>query len=164
MESGQKPTIIEVLRQLPTPEPVPLVNRSFRRWISAMGDFVPSDLAECVLIQRDPRADSAMHVRFGYDGRAFRAAWRVNGARRRSTAPRAFKGSASMSPFVTVEARQFDFASGSGCCPPFGARYSFPRFPTNNGLDGAERPSMPRRSHGGGFCLASWYFNLTRTW
>ena len=130
-----------------------------------MGDFVPSDLVECVLIQRDPRADSAMHVRFGYDGRAFRAAWLVDGARRRSTAPRAFKGSASMSPFATVETRaSLTSPTAPGAGPPFGARYRFPRFPTNNGLDGAERPSMPRRSHGGGFCLASWYFNLTRTW
>ena len=73
--------------------------------LGAVGDIVLADLQQYILVKRDPKADSSMHVRFLYDEQTFRVTWRVNGAPLWSTALTPFKGLDSLSPFVTVEAR-----------------------------------------------------------
>lgn len=73
--------------------------------LGAVGDIVLADLEQYILVQRDPKADSSMHVRILYDEMTFRVTWRVNGAPLWSTALTPFKGSDSLSPFVTAEAR-----------------------------------------------------------
>jgi HK97 family phage major capsid protein len=73
--------------------------------LGTVGDIVLADLGQYLLIDRPPQVASSMHVRFVYDEMAFRFTYRVNGQPAWKSALTPYKGSNSLSPFVTLETR-----------------------------------------------------------
>lgn len=74
--------------------------------IGDVGDIMYLDLSEYVLIDKGGmQSAESMHVRFLNDEMAFRLVYRVNGHPKWKTIPTPFKGSASVAPFVTLDAR-----------------------------------------------------------
>ncbi len=70
------------------------------------GDIVLADFSQYVLIEKGGvAADTSIHVRFLYDEQAFRFITRNNGAPKWKTALTPYKGSNSVSPFITLAAR-----------------------------------------------------------
>jgi len=71
-----------------------------------LGDVILADLSEYLLIEKGgiDRA-SSIHVYFDTDETAFRWVWRVNGQPRWSAPVTPFKGTPTVSPFVTLAAR-----------------------------------------------------------
>jgi len=71
-----------------------------------LGDITFLDLTEYQLIRKGgTQKDVSMHVRFLYDESAFRWIWRVNGAPKWKAPLTPYKGSSTLSPFVTLAAR-----------------------------------------------------------
>lgn len=71
-----------------------------------VGDIAFLDLTEYKLITKGGiQQDDSIHVRFLYNERTFRWVTRVNGAPKWSAALTPYKGSATLSPFVTLDAR-----------------------------------------------------------
>lgn len=71
-----------------------------------LGDVILADLKEYLLITKGGIQEaSSIHVYFDTDETAFRWVWRVNGAPRWTSAITPFKGTPTISPFVTLAAR-----------------------------------------------------------
>lgn len=71
-----------------------------------VGDIVLADLSQYMTISKGGiKEASSIHVYFDTDETAFRWVWRINGQPYWSTAVTPFKGSATLSPFVTLAAR-----------------------------------------------------------
>jgi len=73
--------------------------------LGTVGDIVLADLSQYLLIDKPMQSASSMHVRFIYDEQTFRVVYRVNGQPTWSAALTPFKGSNSVSPFVTLATR-----------------------------------------------------------
>lgn len=70
-----------------------------------VGDLIFADLGEYLLAEKSMQASESMHVRFLYDEQAYRLTWRLDGQPAWHSALTPFKGSDTVSPFVTLEAR-----------------------------------------------------------
>jgi HK97 family phage major capsid protein len=70
------------------------------------GDIIAADMAEYMIIDKGGiETAESMHVRFLYGENVFRFLWRVNGAPTWKLALTPYKGSATVSPFVTLAVR-----------------------------------------------------------
>lgn len=70
------------------------------------GDFMLADLSQYLLIDKGGiAADMSIHVRFIYDESTFRFVYRVNGQPIWNAALTPFKGTNTVSPFISLEAR-----------------------------------------------------------
>jgi HK97 family phage major capsid protein len=70
------------------------------------GDIVLADMSQYLLIDKGGvKADSSMHVRFLYDEQCMRFTYRVNGMPLWDSPLTPFKGSSTLSPFITLDAR-----------------------------------------------------------
>lgn len=84
----------------------PLVRLEQCESIGAKGDIYNLDLSEYMLIDKeDMQQDSSIHVRFLYDEMTLRFIYRNNGAPLWNKAMTPAKGSNTVSPFVTLDAR-----------------------------------------------------------
>lgn len=75
--------------------------------VGTAGDLILANMGQYVYIEKDNegmRFDQSMHVRFLYDEMAFRWVYRINGQPIVRTALTPFKGSNTLSPWVTVAA------------------------------------------------------------
>lgn len=69
------------------------------------GDLALCDLNEYLVIDRAAESASSIHVRFDYGETAFRFVYRVDGLPAQKTALTPYKGTATTSPFITLQAR-----------------------------------------------------------
>lgn len=69
------------------------------------GDLVLCDLGEYLMIDRAMQGTSSIHVRFAYDETAFRFIYRCDGQPAQKTALTPYKGTATTSPFIALQAR-----------------------------------------------------------
>lgn len=70
------------------------------------GDIIFADFNEYLLIDKGaPKSDTSIHVRFIYDEMAFRVVYRVNGQSVWKSALTPYKGSNTISPFITLAER-----------------------------------------------------------
>lgn len=70
------------------------------------GDVIFADMSQYVMIERDGlNASSSIHVKFVYDEQTFKFTLRNNGQPIWTSAKTPYKGSATVSPFVTLIAR-----------------------------------------------------------
>jgi len=83
----------------------PVVPVEYAETLGDKGDILLADFSQYVLIEKGLRSDSSIHVRFLNDEQTFRIIYRVNGQPIWSKALTPFKGSATQSPFVTLDAR-----------------------------------------------------------
>jgi HK97 family phage major capsid protein len=74
--------------------------------LGATGDIILGDLSQYIGIDKGGiQAASSVHVRFLYDEQVFRFTYRVNGAPSWNTALTPYKGTNTLSPFVTLANR-----------------------------------------------------------
>ncbi len=74
--------------------------------IGGVGDIILGDLSQYLLIDKGGiNTASSIHVRFLYDESVFRFIYRVDGQPIWNKPVTPFKGSNSLSPFVTLAAR-----------------------------------------------------------
>lgn len=74
--------------------------------IGDVGDIVLADLSEYLLIRKGAlETAESIHVRFLYGENTFRFTYRINGAPAWKTALTPYKGSNTLSPFITLAAR-----------------------------------------------------------
>lgn len=84
----------------------PVIDVEYAATIGDLGDIVLADLSKYRLIRKGGvEQASSMHVRFTQGEQAFRATYRVDGQAVPRSAVTPFKGSATRSPFITLEAR-----------------------------------------------------------
>jgi HK97 family phage major capsid protein len=84
----------------------PVIPVEFCATVGDVGDIIAADLSQYVLITKGgPQMASSMHVRFVYDEMAFRFTYRADGQPAWHSAITPFKGSNTLSPFVTLAAR-----------------------------------------------------------
>ena len=71
-----------------------------------VGDIILCDLSDYLIIDKGGvKSDVSIHVRFLYDESTYRFTYRVNGQPLRATPVTPFKGTNTLSPFVTLAAR-----------------------------------------------------------
>ncbi|MFC5528478.1 phage major capsid protein [Cohnella yongneupensis] len=71
-----------------------------------VGDIILGDLSQYVMIDKGSiKSDVSVHVRFVYDEQVFKFVYRADGQPVRNKALTPFKGSNTLSPFVTLAAR-----------------------------------------------------------
>lgn len=74
--------------------------------LGSVGDIILADLSQYVMIDKGAiKADVSVHVRFIYDEQAFKFVYRVDGQPVWQDVLTPFKGSNTVSPFVTLQAR-----------------------------------------------------------
>ena len=74
--------------------------------LGTKGDIFLADLSEYLLIRKGAlETAESIHVRFLYGENTFRFTYRINGAPAWKTVLTPYKGSATQSPFITVETR-----------------------------------------------------------
>ena len=74
--------------------------------LGSVGDIILADMSQYILINKGGITPAtSVHVRFLYDEQAFRFTYRVNGMPAWDSALTPFKGSNTLSPFVTLAAR-----------------------------------------------------------
>jgi len=84
----------------------PLVPTEFNSQLGDKGDIVLMDLDQYVMIDKGQvKQDVSMHVRFIYDEQTFRFVLRVDGQPIWEAPLTPFKGSDTLSPFVTLDER-----------------------------------------------------------
>ena len=69
------------------------------------GDIIFADLSQYLLINKAPNFSQSIHVKFLTDELCFRFTYRTNGQPIWKSAITPYKGSASISPFITLQAR-----------------------------------------------------------
>lgn len=69
------------------------------------GDIILADMSQYLLIDKPPRTDTSMHVRFVYDELAFRFVYRVNGQPLWKSELTPANGTNTVSPFITLATR-----------------------------------------------------------
>jgi HK97 family phage major capsid protein len=82
----------------------PVVETEYNATLGTEGDFMLVDMTQYLFIQKLLQTASSMHVAFATDEQAFRVTWRVDGKPAWVAALTPFKGSATLSPFITVAA------------------------------------------------------------
>lgn len=84
----------------------PVIPVEFCATVGDLGDIILADMSQYYLARKGGiRADTSIHVKFTTDEQAFRFIMRVDGQPAWSSAITPFKGSNTLSPFVTLEAR-----------------------------------------------------------
>lgn len=85
----------------------PVIVSEHAEALSAKGDIILADFTQYLWAEKSGgiKADSSMHVRFVYDEEAYRFIVRNDGQPWWSSALTPAKGTATLSPFVTLEAR-----------------------------------------------------------
>ena len=74
--------------------------------VGSLGDIMFADWSEYILIDKGPlETASSIHVRFQYDESVFRFVYRVDGQPTWNNELTPYKGSNTLSPFVTLAAR-----------------------------------------------------------
>jgi HK97 family phage major capsid protein len=73
--------------------------------LGTVGDIVLADFSQFVFIDKPAEAATSMHVRFIYDEQTFRLVYRCDGQPAWKSALMPYKGSNTVSPFVTLETR-----------------------------------------------------------
>ena len=74
--------------------------------LGTKGDILLLDLGEYLLIRKGAlETAESIHVRFLYGENTFRFTYRINGAPAWKTALTPYKGSATQSPFITLDTR-----------------------------------------------------------
>jgi len=84
----------------------PVLPVEYASTLGTVGDIVLVDLSQYLMIDKGGvSASESMHVRFIYDEMAFRITFRVDGQPAWKTALTPFKGSNTLSPYITLETR-----------------------------------------------------------
>ena len=84
----------------------PIVEVEYAQTLGTVGDIILSDLSQYYMAQKGGVvAQSSIHVRFVYDEMCFRFTYRLDGQPRFASALTPFKGSNTLSPFVTLATR-----------------------------------------------------------
>jgi HK97 family phage major capsid protein len=83
----------------------PVIETEFNATLGDKGDIVLADMGQYVTIDRDVQAASSIHVQFVTDETAFRFVYRCDGQPKISSPLTPYKGSGTLSPFVTLDAR-----------------------------------------------------------
>jgi HK97 family phage major capsid protein len=84
----------------------PVIPVEYCATLGDAGDIILADPTQYIMIEKNgPRAESSMHVRFIYDEMTFRFIYRVDGQPAPNSAITPYKGSNTVSPFVTLGAR-----------------------------------------------------------
>jgi HK97 family phage major capsid protein len=85
----------------------PVVQVEYCSAVGSVGDICLVDLSQYRVIRKDTgvQQDSSLHVRFLTDETTFRALYRIDGQPLPRAAITPFKGSATLSPFVTLAVR-----------------------------------------------------------
>lgn len=100
------PLALEYL-QKGTLKGAPVVTIEQASALGSQGDIILCDPSQYIGIDKSNlKADSSIHVRFLYDEQVFRFIYRFNGAPYRNKAITPYKGSASLSPFITLADRK----------------------------------------------------------
>ena len=85
---------------------IPFVPVEYCATLGDAGDIVLADLGQYLLVdQGQMEAASSIHVRFDYGEEAFRVTYRCDGQPMWKSALTPFKGSNTISPFITLAAR-----------------------------------------------------------
>jgi HK97 family phage major capsid protein len=84
----------------------PVIEVEYASTLGTVGDIMLADFSQYYLAQKNGvQAASSIHVRFIYDEMTFRFIYRVDGQPRFASALTPFKGSNTLSPFVTLATR-----------------------------------------------------------
>ncbi len=84
----------------------PIVELEQCAGVGTVGDIIFADFSKYVMIQRDMKQASSIHVRFLYDENVLRFTWRLDGQPMYSKALTPYKGTSStVSPFTVVATR-----------------------------------------------------------
>lgn len=83
----------------------PVIPVEYCPTLGTVGDIILADLSQMVLIDRSVQAASSIHVRFIYDESVFRFVYRVDAQPAWAAALTPYKGSSTVSPFVTLATR-----------------------------------------------------------
>jgi HK97 family phage major capsid protein len=83
----------------------PVVPIEYCATLGTVGDIILADFDDYALIERGPEQASSIHVAFTTDETAFRATYRVDGQPKLESAVTPYKGSNTLSPFVTLATR-----------------------------------------------------------
>lgn len=84
----------------------PVIPTEYNNTLGGVGDIILFDPTQYLAIDKGPtQSASSVHVRFVYDETVFRFVYRFNGQPKWRTARTPYKGSLSISPFVTLAAR-----------------------------------------------------------
>ena len=84
----------------------PVIETEYNATLGTAGDIVLADLSQYLLADKGGvQTAASMHVRFLYGEQAFRFTWRLDGQPSWRTALTPFKGSNTLSPFVSLAVR-----------------------------------------------------------
>jgi HK97 family phage major capsid protein len=83
----------------------PVVETEFNATLGTQGDIVLADMSQYAMIDRDVQAASSIHVQFLTDQVAYRFVYRCDGQPKIAKPLTPYKGSGTLSPFVTLDAR-----------------------------------------------------------
>ncbi|MBM3494759.1 MAG: phage major capsid protein [Armatimonadetes bacterium] len=83
----------------------PVVPVEYCATVGDKGDIILADWSQYLTIAREVQAASSIHVKFIYDEMTFRWTWRFDGQPMWKAALTPFKGSNTLSPFVTLNER-----------------------------------------------------------
>lgn len=84
----------------------PVIPVEFCATVGDLGDIILADMSQYLVARKGGvQADTSIHVKFTTDEQAFRFIMRVDGQPAWSSAITPFKGSNTLSPFITLEAR-----------------------------------------------------------
>ena len=84
----------------------PVIPVEFCSSVGDLGDIVLADLSQYILARKGGlQADTSIHVKFTTDEQAFRFIMRVDGQPAWSSAITPYKGSSTLSPYITLAAR-----------------------------------------------------------
>lgn len=83
----------------------PVIPIEYASTLGTVGDIVLADFSQYLFVDKSIQQASSIHVAFLTDEMAFRATYRVDGAPSWDTVLTPFKGSATLSPFVTLATR-----------------------------------------------------------
>lgn len=84
----------------------PIIEVEYASTLGSVGDIILADLNQYYLAQKGGiQAASSIHVRFLYDEMTFRFVYRLDGQPRFASALTPFKGTNTLSPFITIAVR-----------------------------------------------------------
>jgi HK97 family phage major capsid protein len=83
----------------------PVVETEFNAALGTVGDIILADMSQYIMIDRDVQAASSIHIQFTTDQVAFRFVYRCDGQTKWSAPLTPYKGSSTLSPFVTLATR-----------------------------------------------------------
>ena len=84
----------------------PVIPVEFCATVGDLGDIILADMSQYLMARKGGiKADTSIHVKFTTDEQAFRFIMRVDGQPAWSTAVTPYKGSNTLSPFITLAAR-----------------------------------------------------------